>query len=83
MGNAVKFALLLVFTVLAVINLSNSTPQSKPGCSELCPTIYQPVCAKMGSRYKTFGNECAVEKENKCTDEKWTIVSNEPCSKSG
>ncbi|XP_037956699.1 enhancer of split M1 protein-like [Teleopsis dalmanni] len=48
-------------------------------CNFACTMMYQPVCARCGKEYVTFGNSCAMQYRN-CKTIECEIVSNGACA---
>ncbi|KAK3929071.1 Greglin [Frankliniella fusca] len=34
------------------------------GCADVCPALFDPVCARKGNVFRTFGNECELQRFN-------------------
>ena len=45
----------------------------KPGDGVFCPKIYDPVCARRGPEFRTFGNECLADAAG------YRVVAGGPC----
>ncbi|OAQ29492.1 hypothetical protein K457DRAFT_137954 [Linnemannia elongata AG-77] len=61
--------------------IANAACPDAPVCADACPTVYQPVCAKLQSgKTKTFGNQCELSAFN-CKNPKaaFTFVSEGAC----
>lgn len=52
---------------------SISTPPPPPTPPQVCPTIYQPVCAQKGFQRQTFGNACEASRNN------FSLIYQGPC----
>nr|QHB21518.1 venom Kazal domain peptide Pr14a [Platymeris rhadamanthus] len=66
----------LVFTILVSFSLMDSAEAQCPG---FCPAVFQPVCGQRGNTFRTFGNSCELDRENRCTSPPWRLVKNGPC----
>ncbi|XP_050547594.1 PI-actitoxin-Avd5a-like [Daktulosphaira vitifoliae] len=73
-------SLTLFFLVgLSAISMSGFTaavPLDPNNCPDICPTIFEPVCAfnVCTKVYKTFGNECELKRSNCQNNTNFTIV---------
>lgn len=65
----VLVALLLASTVAAA-----ATDELPPDVRTICPSIYQPVCARKGDEHRTFANACLAERAG------FAVVAQRGCS---
>ncbi|CAD7081206.1 unnamed protein product [Hermetia illucens] len=54
-----RFQILLLCFV-AIVGYASA----QRGCSNICPAVYQPVCARVGRTLRTFSNNCALSAYN-------------------
>ncbi|HHZ10797.1 MAG TPA: protease inhibitor [Rhizobiales bacterium] len=47
--------------------------EPRPEDGTFCPKIYDPVCARRGPEFKTFGNECLADAAG------YRVIQNGPC----
>lgn len=62
-----KASLVLIIVLLFQFNFHVEC--NDDGCKHICTYIYAPVCGSNGTHYRSFGNECFMERENKCSNQ--------------
>ncbi|XP_026273178.1 U-Kazal-Dg21.2-like [Frankliniella occidentalis] len=48
-------------------------------CPDVCAALFDPVCAQLGRRYRTFGNKCELRRYNCKNQTRWRIVREGAC----
>ncbi|KAF9908124.1 hypothetical protein EC991_010252 [Linnemannia zychae] len=76
-----QFATLITLTAAASMAVLSAMAAPTPACNTICPTVYQPVCAKaIDGLNKVFGNACELKNYNcKHPDANFAIVADANC----
>lgn len=67
-------AFVLVVLLLASTVAAAAADGPAPDASRMCPSIYQPVCAKKASESRTFANACLARRAG------FSVAANGACS---